>query len=98
MAALLERKDQSISITDFVRTAKTAFERLTSGKQDRFVIMKNNTPSAVVLPVDIFESMQNEIEDLRLQAIAVERLSNFDTSQAMSHEDMLSRYSEKDDS
>ncbi|VAX01061.1 hypothetical protein MNBD_GAMMA20-1802 [hydrothermal vent metagenome] len=85
MAALLERRDQSISITDFIRTAKKAFDALTSGKQDRFVVMKNNNPSAVVLPVDTFEAMQNELEDLRLQVIAAERLGSFDADKAISH-------------
>jgi len=93
MAALLERMDQSVSITDFTRTAKRCFDALTSGKQDRFVVMKNNNPSAVVLPVHIFEAMQNELEDLRLQVVAVERLTDFDASKAISHADMLARYS-----
>jgi antitoxin StbD len=97
MAALLERKDQSISITDFIRTAKKAFDALTSGNQDRYVVMKNNTPSAVVLPVEIFEAMQNELEDLRLQAIAVERVASFEPTKAISHTDMVARYSDQDE-
>jgi len=97
MAALLERKDQSVSITDFTRTAKRFFDALTSGKQDRFVVMKNNTPSAVVLPVEAFEEMQDELEDLRLQVIAVERLATFDADKAISHADMVARYSDKED-
>jgi antitoxin StbD len=97
MAALLERKDQSVSITDFTRTAKRCFDALTSGKQDRFVVMKNNNPSAVVLPVDIFEAMQDELEDLRLQSIAVERLTDFDANKAISHTDMVARYAAEDE-
>ncbi len=97
MAALLERKDQSGSITDFTRTAKRFFDALTSGKQGRFVVMKNNTPSAVVLPVETFEDMQDELEDLRLQVIAIERLATFDTDTAISHADMVTRYSDKED-
>ncbi|MDH5259247.1 MAG: type II toxin-antitoxin system Phd/YefM family antitoxin [Gammaproteobacteria bacterium] len=97
MSALLERKDQSVSITDFTRGAKRFFDALTSGKQDRFVVMKNNNPSAVVLPVDTFEAMQSELDDLRLQAIAVERLADFDASKAISHADMLARYSAEED-
>ncbi|MCF6209559.1 MAG: type II toxin-antitoxin system Phd/YefM family antitoxin [Gammaproteobacteria bacterium] len=93
MAALLERKDQSVSITDFTRTAKRFFDALTSGRQDRFVVMKNNKPSAVVLPVDTFEAMQNELEDLRLQSVAVDRLASFDASKAIRHADMHARYS-----
>ena len=97
MAALLERMDQSVSITEFTRTAKRFFDALTSGRQDRFVVMKNNNPSAVVLPVDIFEAMQDELEDLRLQVIAVERLTDFDASKAISHADMLDRYSAEEE-
>lgn len=97
MAALLERKDQSVSITDFTRTAKRFFDALTSGKQDRYVVMKNNNPSAVVLPVETFEAMQDELEDLRLQSIAVERVTDFDADKAISHADMLARYSAEED-
>lgn len=97
MSALLERKDQSISITEFTRGAKRIFDALTSGKQDRYVIMKNNNPSAVLLPVETFEAMQNELDDLRLQSIAIERLTNFDTSKAISHTEMLVRYAAKEE-
>ncbi len=94
MAALLERKDQSVSITDFTRTAKRFFDALTSGKQDRYVVMKNNNPSAVVLPVDTFEAMQNELEELRLLTVAATRLTSFDQTKAISHADMMARYAD----
>ncbi len=74
MATLLERKNQSVSITGFTRTAKRFFDALTSGKQNRFVVMKNNTPSAVVLPVE-----------------------TFDADKAISHANMVARYSDKED-
>ena len=59
--------------------------------------MKNNNPSAVVLPVDIFEAMQDELEDLRLQSTAAERVTDFDANKAISHAAMLVRYSDEDE-
>jgi len=57
--------------------------------------MKNNTPSAVILPVETFEEMQNELEDLRLQVMAIERLTTFDADKAINHTDVVTRYSNK---
>jgi hypothetical protein len=42
MSTLLDRSNQALSVTDLVRSAKEVFERLESGEQDKYVVMRNN--------------------------------------------------------
>ena len=69
MSALLERVDQAISVTEVSRSAKEIFTKLEKGKQDKFVVMRNNAPAAVMLPVDAYEALIDEVEDLRIEII-----------------------------
>ncbi|UYM18895.1 type II toxin-antitoxin system Phd/YefM family antitoxin [Endozoicomonas euniceicola] len=60
-------------------------------ENDKYVVMRNNEPAAVLLSVEKFESLMNELEDLRLEAVARERLTAFDGT-TISHADMLKRF------
>lgn len=46
----------------------------------------------MLLPAERYEALIDELEDLRIDAIAAERPASFDRNQAISHEDMLSRF------
>jgi len=93
MTALLSRADQAVSITDISRSAKKYFDRLITGDQDRYVVMRNNAPAAVVLPVDYFENLISEIDDLQMEIVALRRLASMDeNTELVSHEDMFARY------
>jgi antitoxin StbD len=92
MRALLERSDQAVSVTEVSRSAKTIFDRLSSGKQDKYVVMRNNAPAAVMLPVQVYEALMDELDDLRIEMAARDRLATFDRSKAVSHEEMLKRF------
>ncbi len=94
MAILLERADQAISVTELGKSASDLFNKLSSGEQDRYVVMKNNSPAAVMMSIREFESVMNELDDLRIDAVARERLAQMDTVQLVSHEEMLKRFSE----
>ncbi len=89
MTALIERSDEAISITEMVRSAKDIINNLESGEHDHFVIMKNNSPAAVLMNIQFYEALLDELEDLRIESIARERIKDFDRSKAISHEDML---------
>lgn len=91
---LLNRADQAITATDLQRKSKTLMDRLKTGEQDRYVVMRDNRPAAVLIPVERFEQIMSELEDLRIDAIARERLARFDRSKAISHDDMLKRFGE----
>ena len=92
MPTLLDRSSQALSVTDLVRSAKEVFERLESGEQDKYVVMRNNAPAAVMMPVAAYEALIDEIEDLRIEAVARERLQSFDRKKASPHADMVKRF------
>jgi antitoxin StbD len=98
MNALLERSNQAVSVTDVSRSAKTIFDRLSSGKQEKYVVMRNNAPAAVMMPVCVYEAMMDELDDLHIQLTARDRLASFDRSKAISHEEMLKRFADEDQS
>lgn len=97
MRALLERSDQAVSVTEVSRSAKTIFDRLSSGKQEKYVVMRNNAPAAVMMPVGVYESLIDELDDLHIELTARDRLSTFDKAKAVSHQEMLSRFSDGDE-
>ena len=92
MRALLERSDQAISVTEVSRSAKTIFDRLCSGEQGKYVVMRNNAPAAVMMSITVYEAMMDELDDLHMQLMVRDRLQTFDPSKAISHEEMLKRH------
>ena len=96
MSSLLERFDQAISVTEVSRSAKEIFSKLEKGKQDKFVVMRNNAPAAVLLPVDAYEALIEEVEDLRSEIIAIRRMRDFDRSMAITHDKMVKKFGSKD--
>ncbi len=86
------RTSETISVTDIQRRAKDIFDRIENGEQDKYVVLKNNTIAAVLLPADRYEALMDELDDLRIGAVAAERISTFDGSKAVSHEEMLVRF------
>lgn len=95
MGSLLERIDQAISVTEVSRSAKEIFTKLEKGKQDKFVVMRNNLPAAVLLPVDAYEALIDEVEALRLELIAMKRMRVFERSKAITHDRMAKKFGSK---
>ena len=54
---ILERTDQAISTTDLQRQGRTLLDRLQSGDQDKYVIMRYNRPACVMLPIATYEAL-----------------------------------------
>lgn len=98
MNALLERSSQAVSVTEVSRSAKTIFDRLSSGEQDKYVVMRNNAPAAVMMPVSVYESIMDELDELHIQLTARDRLKSFDRSKSISHDDMLKMFSGEEES
>ena len=93
MSALLEKASQAVSVTKVSRSAKQIFEMLRRGEQDRFVVLRNNAPAAVMLSVEAFEALMEELEDLRMEAVARRRLRALDSAKTLSHREMMKRFS-----
>jgi antitoxin StbD len=86
------RTNETISVTDIQRRAKDVFERIERGEQDKYVVLKNNEIAAVLLPAGRYEALIDELDDLRIDAIAAERVGTFDPAKAITHEEMLARF------
>lgn len=52
--------------------------------------------TVVISNVDVSQEMIDELEGLRVEAAARERLMGFEQADAVSHEDVRARYAEKD--
>lgn len=96
MTALLERADQAISVTAMVRGFSARLKEISSRATERLVIFKDNQPAAVIINVDAYQEMLDELDDLRIEVAARERLTSFDESKAISHDAMRARYARKD--
>ena len=96
MAALLERADQAVSVTAMVRGFSSKLKEISSRATDRLVVFKDNEPAAVIVNVDAYQELLDELEDLRIDAIARDRLSTFDKSKAISLSAMKERYAAKE--
>lgn len=96
MVSLLEKASQAISITKVSRSAKEILQKLRTGKEDRIVILKNNTPAAVMLSVEAFEALMSEREDRRIDAVARRRLRTLRSVRTISHREMMKRFKHVD--
>ena len=88
---LLNRADQAISSTDLQKKSRLLLDRMADGSQDRYVVMRDNRPAAVMLPTELYEALIAELEDLRIEAVARDRLASLKKLQPVSHAEMLKR-------
>ena len=54
--------------------------------------VRNNNPECVMLSLDSYKRLLDEIEDLELATIALEREARNTEKKYISHEDMMARY------
>jgi antitoxin StbD len=81
-----------LSSTQLSKNTAAALNSFETGETDKLIVLKNNTPKAVLISMDAYESMEEEIEDLRLTALALSRIQNFDPKQILSHKEMMNKY------
>lgn len=91
MAALIERSDQLVSLTDLTRRGSGIFEKVAKAESDRLVVLRKAEPIAVVLNIASFEAMLNEMEELRTEVIALQRMSSCSLADTISHNDLQHR-------
>jgi antitoxin StbD len=71
---LLNNANQAISATDLQKKTRELLDRISSGDEDHFVVMRDNRPTAVMMATDRYEALMDELVDLRIEALARERL------------------------
>jgi prevent-host-death family protein len=63
---LLYRVDQAISSTDLQKNVRLLLDRMADGSQDRYVVVRDNKPIAVMLSTEHYEALMDELEQLRV--------------------------------
>ncbi|MGL4635566.1 MAG: type II toxin-antitoxin system Phd/YefM family antitoxin [Beijerinckiaceae bacterium] len=71
---LLKSANQAISATDLQKKTRELLDRISSGAEDYFVVMRDNRPTAVMMATERYEAMMDELADLRIEAIARARM------------------------
>ena len=66
-----------------------SLEKSATGK---LVILKNNTPKAVLISFETHEALEEELEYLRLTTHAYARQNTFRSENARSHKDMMKKF------
>ncbi len=79
------RAKEYLSATDLSRKTSATLDSLANGDVQKLIILKNNMPKAVLMSVEAYEAMEEELEDLRLAALALARLQSFSPDKALSH-------------
>ncbi|MFO7750066.1 MAG: type II toxin-antitoxin system Phd/YefM family antitoxin [Desulfobacteraceae bacterium] len=83
-----------ISSTKLAKNTSATLNSFENEEIDKVIILKNNAPKAVLMSIESYESMEEEIEDLRFTALALSRIHNFDPQEVLSHKEMMKKYAE----
>ena len=91
MPSVLSAIQNTVPISQFNRgLAGKIFEEVkTAGAK---VVMKNNTAECVLLSPEEYVRLIDELNDAKLEAIALRRLADFDASAPISEEDVWKRF------
>jgi antitoxin StbD len=81
-----------LSATMLAKKTSATLDLIEKGDTEKFIILKNNEPKAVLMSVEAYEAMEEEIEDLRLATLAFARLQSFNPEDALSHQQMMSTF------
>lgn len=69
MNALLENSKEALPLTELSRSTKRILEEFKSGEKEKYVVMRNNLPEAVLMSVECYEGLINLIDSFRLELL-----------------------------
>ena len=81
-----------LSATDLSKKTAATIDALEKGLADKLIILRNNAPKAVLLSMSAYEELMEEIQDLRLGALALARTTTFKEKEALSHEQVFDKF------
>lgn len=81
-----------LSATALAKKTAATLDSLEKGEAEKLIILKNNAPKAILMSIEAYETMEEEIEDLRLATLAFARLKTFQRKDALSHEKMMEKF------
>ena len=86
------RTENYLSATELSKKTAATLDSLEKSDSGEIIILKNNKAKAILLSIDAYDAMQEEIEDLRLASLAFARLNTFQTNEEISHEEMMKKF------
>jgi len=92
MEVNIMRSNEYLSATALSKKTAATLDALENGETEKLIILKNNAPKAVLMSVEAYEAMEEEIEDLRLTALALARLETYKPQEALSHAYMMEKF------
>jgi antitoxin StbD len=81
-----------LSATALSKKTAATLDSLEKGDAEQFIILRNNAPKAVLLSIDAYEAIAEEMEDLRLAALGFAGLKSFKPEEAHSHKEMMRKF------
>jgi antitoxin StbD len=72
---LLKNSQQVVSSTDLQKKTRELLDDISGGKQEHYVVMRDNKPAAVMMATERYQALIEELEDLRIEAVARARLA-----------------------
>lgn len=86
------QKNDFLSATQLAKNTSATINSLESGGSDKLIILKNNSPKAVLMSFEAYSAMEEELEDLRLTALALLRQQSLDPKETITHKEMVKKY------
>jgi antitoxin StbD len=71
---LLNRANQAVSSTDLQKKTREILDQISEPGHDHLVVMRDNRPAAVMMGAERYEALIEELEDLRIEAVARARV------------------------
>ena len=81
-----------LSATTLSKKTAATLDSLEKGEVEKLIILKNNSPKAILVSIYAFTAMEEEMEDLRLATLALARLQTFKPTEALSHNQIMERF------
>ncbi|GAV25399.1 prevent-host-death protein [Carboxydothermus islandicus] len=78
-----------ISVSDLGRGKASKIIEEVANKKEHYIVIKNNKPQAVIIPIDQYDELMEAQEDLELLQLAIERTKNLKEENFISFEDIL---------
>jgi len=80
-----------ISVSDLGRGGASKIINEVEEKKSHFIVIKNNKPKAVIVPMEDYIQYNEVMEDMELLNIAESRMSNFNPAKLITHEKAIAK-------
>ena len=78
-----------ISVSDFGRGKASKIIEEVANKKEHYIIIKNNKPQAVIIPIDQYDELMEARKELELLQLVIERMENLKQKNLIPFEEAL---------